>query len=331
MILFVDGANTSPYTGNTMREQGMGGSESTLVRIAERMAKDHPVWVRQRGRTINEAVNDVMYTTTWPSAVKHVICLRNPMLLRDLRARYPRARLYLWCTDLFDRNFASFWPIFHETATTLIGVSEFHKEQMRQTLLSNYHYNYPIQLTYINNPVTAHISKENLPSVDINKLIFTSSYIKGLKGTLSLFEEVRRHPELKDLKLYVANPGYLPNYDVSKYENVVMLGSMKPEELYKEMASSLCLFTANRLFPETFGLVFAEANALGVPFIAHPFGALRALYKDPAHNFQLLDTFETGLIAQTLLKWRKNRPVVAMPEEFSLDKVVSRWYNLFKL
>lgn len=322
-ILFVDTACGKPYNGNTLRNEGMGGSESSTIRVAEQFGKAHVTVVYIHNLITPEVVNGVLYTNVYPDDCTHVVILRNPTILSALRTRYKRARLYLWCTDLFDQVFASYRTIFSENRVTLIAVSDYHKHQIVQELLRSDSMA-PVRVISINNIVDI----QQIPTIiDTNKLIFASTYIKGLKTTLESFRKITDGSKLADLKLVIANPGYLPDFDINGYRNVTMLGTLKPEDLYKEVASSLCLFTTNRTFPETFGLVFAEANALGTPFIAHPLGALRSLYKN---NFQLMDTYNIPLLIQTLVSWQTNRPKVTAHEQFKVAAVMQSWYSLLE-
>ena len=57
--------------------------------------------------------------------------------------------------------------------------------------------------------------------------------------------------------------------------DVVWLGALPPAQVIEQARSALCVFMPNFLMPETFGLVFAEANAVGTPVLAHDCGAAR--------------------------------------------------------
>lgn len=323
-ILIIDTACRSPYTGHTLRDQGMGGSESSVVRVAEQLATDSKFNIIVHIHNIEKdaEVNGVLYTNGKPEQADYVISLRNPMILQSLRQQYKKAKLFMWCTDLFDNIYASYRDTFYQTNTTLIAVSDYHRNQIIQQFLTNTSTMAPVKIVVIHNIVD--LEKINVP-VDKNKLIFTSTYIKGLKTTLESFKKITDNSVLKDMKLYLANPGYLPELDTKEYKNVISLGSLKPSELYKEVASSLCLFTTNRTFPETFGLVFAEANALGTPFIAHPLGAVRELYKG---SFQLMDTYDVKNLIMTLAAWQEKRPEVSAHEQFRVTNVIPKWYDV---
>ena len=46
--------------------------------------------------------------------------------------------------------------------------------------------------------------------------------------------------------------------------------------------TALCTFAPNFIFPETFGLVYAESKAVGTPVLTHDIGAATEVLDDPA-------------------------------------------------
>jgi glycosyltransferase involved in cell wall biosynthesis len=116
----------------------------------------------------------------------------------------------------------------------------------------------------------------------------------------------------------------------------------------------LCAFCPNFEYPETFGLVLAESNAVGTPVIAHRIGAAAEVIGDPR---QLLDTPKLATLAyracrrvgrgeaiggrvvdriggfrtyvERIAAWRAGgRPVVAARPAFARAAVLDEWKAL---
>tara|TARA_R110002096_G_scaffold235626_1_gene425956 strand:+ start:1060 stop:1392 length:333 start_codon:yes stop_codon:yes gene_type:complete len=96
-------------------------------------------------------------------------------------------------------------------------------------------------------------------------LFFCSSPHKGLNQVFRQFAALReRFPKLTH---EVADPGYLA-WDTGKIPDGVWLrGSLSHDRRIGRMRRALCLFYPQDSFAETFGLVIAEANAVGTPFL----------------------------------------------------------------
>jgi glycosyltransferase involved in cell wall biosynthesis len=156
---------------------------------------------------------------------------------------------------------------------------------------------------------------------DKNKLIYFSSPHKGLERTLALFPKLRAH----GFTLSIANPGYLPDAAINM-DGVTVLGALPHAEVMKELQSSLCVLHLNDVFPETFGLVHAEANALGVPVLTSIKGANREILMN---HEQLVDVRDDEAVIRKLLGWRIQRPVVKGRDEFRLSNVLTEWEKLF--
>ena len=81
-------------------------------------------------------------------------------------------------------------------------------------------------------------------------------------------------------------------------------------------------------FVETFGCIFAEANAVGTSVLAHPIGAAPEVLENPA---QLVDCRDRAAVVDRLLRWRdEGLPLVKARPEFRLSAVVARWRELLE-
>ena len=124
-----------------------------------------------------------------------------------------------------------------------------------------------------------------------------------------------------------------------------------------EVRSALCVFYPNFVLPETFGLVFAEASAVGTPVLTHDCGAASEVLADPrqllpiapaARRYErvarlLPDALRPMLAARAARRgifepyvarvraWLTDRPRTAPDPRFRLAAVTERWRTLLRL
>ena len=77
---------------------------------------------------------------------------------------------------------------------------------------------------------------------------------------------------------------------------------------------------------QTFGLVIAEANAVGCPALLH--GATGANLEIASSPDQCLDTLDPEAVVARLMAWRTAGPQVRMRREFRLASVAAVWRGL---
>jgi glycosyltransferase involved in cell wall biosynthesis len=79
--------------------------------------------------------------------------------------------------------------------------------------------------------------------------------------------------------------------------------------------------------PETFGLIFAEANSVGCPVLAHDHGAAAEVLG--TRSGQLVVCRDDQAVVDTLRAWREGgRPRVELNREFELERVLNRWEEM---
>lgn len=343
-IVFYDPVCPAPYSRELLECRGLGGSEACVVRVAEAL----DARVMQRGRRTAEG----RYLPPGSSTeAKHVIVLRDARALRAARRRFPNARLYVWLHDLAaPGSTRGNWLA--EAApdlpgVTLICVSEFLRTRVA-AIVDRLGLASQVRVITIFNPIDDDLGP-GAGRVDDTKLVFLSSPNKGLGYALTVFQGLRR--AIPGIRLFVANPGYRQFAPIA-LPDVVWLGTLSPSEAMAHARSALCVFMPNILLPETFGLVFAEANAVGTPVLAHDVGAAREVLHggnpllpvSPGQRFcaRLSRTLGTrGLAAMskvqaslgvyddylgTLRQWRSGeRPRVTADARFRLRAVAAQW------
>lgn len=340
-ILFVDPCCPKPYDPRVLATEPLGGTEGTVVRIAEALGQRCQVYVKQHNRAKLWIPNAATYVDNpstcylpfgdgYPGDKKsptHVIVLRAPMALYQARKQFPHAKLYLWCHDIFSGPmWAEGFQALVDTQTVPIVVSDWHKSQMYDAMRQFRCAHLSIPARRIYNPIDDDLSLDATKH-DVNKLVFFSSPHKGLDHTLKVFEQFQNFDDLKDVKLYIANPGYFADH-TTEQKNVINLGSLPHSEVITHVRSALCVFHLNNVFPETFGLVHAEGNAVGTPFLSSRLGATHELADHPG---ELIDVQDPKAVIERIRQWRGGRPKVRANPAFRLAKIVKEWMELLSV
>jgi len=322
-ILFYDPICPRPYTLATLRDEPMGGTEATVLRVAEALAMGgYSTAVMQHNRDEADYGGCAEYLSPADHfAPTNVVVLRSVPALREMRKRFPQAKLYLWLHDLANQDPVHNAQILADTKPTIIVVSDFHALNVKDKL-SQVPDLRGVAIKRIYNPIDDSLVPDATP-VDRDKLVFFSSPHKGLAYTLQVFSYIRRL--CPEMQLYVANPGYL-KADPFTLNGVTDLGPRPHSEIIKHVRSALCTFYPNTVFPETFGLVLAESNAVGTPCLTHPHGAAAEVL---FHPHETLDCRNYKAVVDRVLSWRAgNRPTVKASPEFRLSRVVQAWKRL---
>lgn len=344
-VLFQDAVAATPYDAEIMRARGLGGTEGTVVRVAEGLSAYHGVVVAQRARTqASSPHRNLRYLSLNDQdpfggpPPDWVVVLRKPRLVPQMRARYPSASMLSWMHNWQRPRMIVLRAGLARSRCPIVAVSEVHREAIDRLV------NHPaarllgsfigggatIPVRRIYNPVDEGLSADATP-FDCNKLVFFSN--KGINQVLRTFKSVRR--EMPSLRLYVAGISAEtlerdPRYDraLARGEGVHLLGRVTQQELFRHIRESLCVFYPQNALAETFGLVFAESNALGTPVLAHDFGSAREVLGGAE---QLVDARDLPAIVARLRRWQEgNRPRVSLRPQFRLSSVVAQWRELLE-
>ena len=356
-ILFFDPNCQRPYSLRSFREEALGGTEASVARVAEALGAR----VMQHNRT----VADGRFLPPAPLAgIRHLVILRDPRIVRSVCDNYPGARAYLWVHDLMrpggkrGRRLAGAVGTLAELGVTLVCVSDFQRRQV-EAVLGHAGAASRIPAVTIYNPVDDALSPDGSP-VDPAKLVFFSSPNKGLAFTLDAFRAARH--VMPELHLRVGSPGYkslqragMQSVD-GGIDGVEWLGALPQERILAEVRTALCVFYPNFVLPETFGLVLAEARAVGTPVLTHDCGAAAEVLADPRQTLpvrsaqriyeraaSLIPSGARHLLAplgqrlgvfdpyvECVRAWRNgSRPRTAPDARFRLSAIARRWGALF--
>lgn len=333
-VVFIDPKCPAPYDSDALETRGLGGTEATVVRVARALSATHEVRVLQHNRTsiLNES-DRLIYLPGSHAAdavrnADHVVFIQKAQAIGALPITR-RARLWLWLHNFLGDEVPFFWQDHLRNRLGIICVSCTHAEHTRRHIRR-----LPLHwlsagamgrggLTYLHNPIDDTLGNDLAAPKDRNKLVFFSSPYKGIEHVIAAFKYV--HAREPSFRLVVADPGYIRNFDPATLDHpgIARIGSMPHREVIEHVRESLCVFYPQYKRPETFGLVFAEANAVGVPVLAHDFGSAREVL---ASNNPPIDARNVNDVLNTLVRWRQGAaPQVQARPGFALRSVAAQW------
>lgn len=333
-IVFIDPKCPKSYDSEVLATRGLGGTEATVLRIAQALSRTHTVTVLQHNRhaVLSESPSlRFAPATDWQAIVPHadhVIFIQKAQNLSAIAAA-SRGRLWVWLHNFLGEEVPFFWQDHLRHRLGMICVSRMHALHSLAYLRSRPLHWLTLGLAtrggmlFHHNPIAQTLRPDISVKRDPNKLVFFSSPYKGIEHVLARFDEV--YQLNSNLRLYVADPGYIRNFDESRlaHPGIVRLGSLPQTEVLQHVREALCVFYPQYKRPETFGLVFAEANAVGTPVLAHDFGAAREIL---AANNPPFDTRDSQQVAKQLMAWSAgDAPAIEPDGRFSLEHIAAGW------
>ncbi|QXT39047.1 glycosyltransferase family 4 protein [Gymnodinialimonas ceratoperidinii] len=322
-LAIVDPCSAAGYDLPDLATSGLGGTEATILRVASALAPEFDVTIYQNGRErpctsragrllgleglkLKQTPDTIVVINRWKVALK-------------LRKQFPETPIYLWLHVFPGRHNRKMGTALKAAGVEVICVSQTHAQSLRAFLAK---VETP-RVRFIYNPIDEGLAPDQTPR-DPNKLLFASSPHKGLGQVFKQFSALRA--ELPDLTLDVADPGYLQWETGPVPEGVTFLGSLSHDALMGHMRRAFCLFYPQTQFAETFGLVLAEANALGTPVLVHR--GLGANDEIVADADQRIDGGDPAQILQRIREWRHTPPHVRGNPTFRLQAVAQEWSQL---
>ena len=318
-LAFVDTLAPRPYALGRESLAGLGGTEQMVARIAGALARDASVEVRQARRDVPTCEGGVLLRPFDPaSPAGAFVVVTSWKVAVMLRQHHPAARILLWLHVFPGRHNRRMGAALHAAGIEVICVSASHAAWFAGWLPGP-----RPRIGHIHNAIDDALRPDGT-APDRDRLLFASAPHKGLREVYAAFAHLRAR--IPALTLAVADPGYLAWNAGRPPEGVVQLGRLGQDDLHRQMRRSLCLFYPQTAFAETFGLVIAEANALGCPALLHRgLGANDEVVSDPA---QLVDATDPDAIATRIAAWRDRRPEVAVRPEFRHSAIVETWRRL---
>ena len=345
IILFVDITSSENYDFKYMESNPVGGTESTVLRLAKELAKTHHVFISQLNRTEHYIENNVKFIHDNESVTQKkftpdiIIIIRKYKLLKRYSLVYPDAKLYVWSHNFSNPEILGrrHWMV--KTKAKVICVSQNHADHIDKILNGKLSWFFrllafkfkKIPMTYIHNTIEQDFSNRTR-KIDPNKLFFFSTPNKGLRETLEHFSALLK--KAPDYKLYItadesSYKAYNLNKELVNSDSVVLLGRIAKQDIIKHLQESFCVFYPQHVYAETFGLVYVEANCAGTPVLAHNFGAANEVIKNKE---QLVDGTSSEDVVNKILDWAENgRPQVSCDERFSIFYAMKKWNKVLNL
>lgn len=327
-VAFVDPMAPVPYDGSTSRRQGLGGTEQMVARLAVALASDRPVTVAQGARRQLEASSGVVWHPMGEEILGlspgTVVLVQHWKLLPRLRRAHPDATLLLWLHCFLGRHAGRrLGAVLEQTGAHVVCVSAAHaRAVVAQLLASTGSPALGYRCGFVYNALEEELGPDRTIERDPRLLLSLSSRHKGQEQVLANFAAVRRH--MPDMRLLIADPGYFGG-TTERQPGVGVLGTLARPAALGWLARASCLFYPQSSFEETFGLVFAEANAVGTPVLAHPHGAAPELLDAR----QLVDADQPDEVVRRLIHWRFDGPPrVELGETFRIGHIAGQWREL---
>lgn len=322
-VALVDPMCPKGYCPVDLRNGVLGGTEATVMRVSSALSDAVEFLHFQNARTDTDrgqaGALRPLRDLERMGKVDAVIVINSWKVALKLRKQHPEAPIFLWLHVFPGKHNRRMGGPLRDAGITVVCVSESHARWMRAFLGDG-----PTpRITHAHNPIADHLRPDATPR-DRNLLLFASSPHKGLKEVFAHFDALRR--DLPELTLAVADPGYL-RWDTGPVpQGVIALGSLRHDAMIRAMRRSLCLFYPQTSFAETFGLVLAEANAVGTPVLAQRgLGANDEVVTGPG---QLIECSKTAGVRDRIETWRDQFPEISTNAGFRLQAVRRRWLDL---
>jgi glycosyltransferase involved in cell wall biosynthesis len=322
-IGIVDPCCAGGYATSSLGRGGLGGTEATVLRVARALSRDLGIEHFQKNRDSAEHCEAGLmrpYPDVFEArGISTFLVINSWKVACRLRKTYPDVRIVLWLHVHPGRHNRKMAGELRAAGVEIVCVSRSHAEWLRGFLGPDA----ALRIGHVYNPIDDDLVPD-ATSRDPDRLLFASSPHKGLAEVFAWFRECRK--AIPGLTLAVADPGYLAWDTGPVPDGVIFLGALPHHAVIAEMRRSLCLFQPQTTFAETFGLVLAEANAVGTPvLVQRDLGANAEVAGDPE---QLIGREGVGLATERLRRWRTDPPVVRCDPRFRLGAVARRWSTL---
>lgn len=327
-VTFVDPLAPKRYSGAPGQLEGLGGTEATLVRVCEGLSAQFQVTVRQKVRPnraewwagVGYAGLDLR--TPFPEAPGTIVVVNSWKVALKLARLHPASRVIVWQHVFPGRHNRAHGPALAAAGVEVLCVSRSHADWLRRFLGAEQ----APSIGHVCNPIDDALVPDDTPR-DPDLLLFASSPHKGLGQVLRRFEMLQA--QWPRLRLAIADPGYLA-WPVGRMPpRVLPLGRLRQPELIGWMRRAACLFYPQDQFAETFGLVIAEANAVGCPAVLQR--GLGANDEVASTAAQCIDSADPEALRRAVALWRDaaTRPSqIRVRPDFRFSQVLARWVDL---
>lgn len=298
----------------------LGGTEATVLRIARAISGHIEVSVEQAARRTTEVFEAVRFLPMdlAKRSAGIILVINSWRAALVCRRHNPEARILVWQHVEPGKHLRSMAGDLANAGIEVVCVSNSLAAMLRRFVGAA-----KVTISAIANPIADDLHPDRTPR-DPNLLFFASSPHKALDQVVAAFATLRT--AMPGLRLEVADPGYLTWDNGAMPAGVVGLGTLPHWAVIEKMRKALCVFYPQTRFAETFGLVIAEANAVGRPALVHRgLGANDEVVSDAS---QCIDGTDPQMIAARIAEWRRTPPAVTLNPRFRLSAVVRDWRQL---
>lgn len=328
-VIITDITTPKPYDQHTLDTEPLGGTESSVIRVAEGLAKKgYRVGVFEHNLESISMGEGAYYLPL--SELSNVRSCHAFVSLRSAFGvdMFPMATKVSWHEDVPNKTMNDLMPTFMKHNVTVVGASRWHKRQIQEQFKIGLNVGDMIpRVVSIYNPVPDElydIPRDLKIGYENNVMVWAASPHKGLDRAIKIFQKCRE--AISDqLELRVFNPGYLVT-DIQRVPGVVVYGAVPCKTLWEQLGSSLCLFYPTS-FEETFGCIAAESNAMHCPVATFPVAALR----ESVNNTFAENQDEQDFIKLVEKWYNGERPEVTTKKEFKTSQIVYEWEKVLGL
>lgn len=300
------------YTGNTIYESGMGGSEFQSILLLEELVKLGKRVICLNNTKVDVEVNGVMYIPNiWLDTYKFKC---NNLIIHRYSdiPKIPHKKAFVWATDLNGVHNLKFYSLFEQNRLELVVLSNFHnklfpdgwKKHTIHFMIPSWVYGYKVPVKKCG-------------------YIYASSLIKGYSSTYECWKYLKGIDLIKNDQLYVCLPGYDNlTVDISdKLYSINYLSTLPFKQVVETISMCKGMFYVN-ILPESFGISVVLAEILQTtPYVygINGLGALPELINSPSITTNM-DTF---------INYFKTDNVSSHPANvFNSTNMVNNWIKI---
>jgi hypothetical protein len=305
----------SPYTGETVITNGMGGSEFQAILLLEAFAKLNKKVICLNNTDSDKQINNVLYLSNknifkYNFKCEHLIIHRNSNI-----PKIPHKFCYQWITDNNTSSNLNYYNYLDNKKIKLITLSEYSSNQFPKDW----------EKYVINFIIPDWVYEYEIPKNKKN-YIYASSIMKGYHQTSDHWKFLKINNKLQNEILNVCLPGYdNPEQDISESQfDIKYHGSLTFKDTVDLMASCKGLFYVNAM-TETFCITAVLAEILKTtPYIycLNGYGALKEVLNCNTITDNSKDFFKSLENKNKLELNAKN---------YKTDRIINDWKKLMNL
>lgn len=283
-VLFYVGYQKTKFDKLTYLENGIGGSEYAVIKLAEQFAtQGHEVIVS--GDVYTEFIDGVNYVHSGDlegNQYFDVVIATNYIhyipFLGSLGINFGKSYFWMHNNDFYPYYMGESLPndgvdyLLSDKLTKIVCVSEYHANIVRSKFPQAAH-----KVTYVENAIDPNDFEGITVERISDRFIYTSAPDRGLKNLLNMWDDIKKIKP--NASLYVATPPYaLEWYEEYKgmYDDVHFVGSLSPSELYENIKMSEYWVYPSQ-YDETYCITALEMMMGGVKIISTDTGNLKNL------------------------------------------------------